>query len=143
MAIRHGSVWLIATLCFSLAACVPLRGRAVLKNSTGVDLVLSPLSEYPRALKAGVSEGYHHFPGRNPLQAFIERGGCLYTYPAPDYAGLPSSVKKSRPRVIVEVRADMRLHLYPLSKEGVQGPEIVAGGFPLKPSSFCGRRGEG
>jgi hypothetical protein len=37
----------------------------------------------------------------------------------------------------------MTLHVHPRSKKGVEGPEILVAGFPLKPTTFCGRRGEG
>jgi hypothetical protein len=41
------------------------------------------------------------------------------------------------------IREDMTLHVHQRSKEGVEGPEIAAAGFPLRPTTFCGRGGAG
>jgi hypothetical protein len=78
---------------------------------------------------------------RNPTVTviLIERGGCLYTYPAPDCFALPKRLQRYASPVVVVIGEDMSLHVYERSREGVEGPEIVAAGFPLRPSVFCGR----
>lgn len=74
-------------------------------------------------------------------QALIERGGCLYTYPAPDYFALPKRLRSYASKVVAVIHPDMILHVHERSSGGVEGPEIVAGGFPITPVTFCGRRG--
>lgn len=41
----------------------------------------------------------------------------------------------------VVIQEEMTLHAYERSSDGVEGSEIVAGGFPLTPARFCGRPG--
>jgi len=127
-------------LCLGLASCT-IAGRAVIRNASGADILLWPLSERPLALRDGEATQPIVYSGYERQQALIERGGCLYTYPAPDYFALPKRLRSYASRVVVAIHPDMTLHAHERSDEGVEGPEIVAGGFPLTPVRFCGRRG--
>ena len=127
-------------LCLGLASCSPAR-RAVIRNATGADILLWPLAERPQTLKAGETTEPIVYPSYQRQQALIERGGCLYTYPAPDYFALPKRLRSYASKVVVAIHPDMTLHVHERSNEGVEGPEIVAGGFPITPVRFCGRRG--
>jgi hypothetical protein len=137
-----GKVYAAALLCLALASC-SYAPRAAIRNSSGSDLVLWPLGERPLTLKAGETSKPFVYSGYGRQQALIERGGCLYTYPAPDYFSLPKRLKSYNASVVVVIDAEMRLHVHERSKKGLEGPEIAAAGFPLKPTAFCGRRSEG
>ena len=129
-------------LCLALSSCT-IAGQAVIRNATGGDLLLWPLSERPVTLKAGETTQPVVYTARERQEAMIERGNCLYTYPAPDYFQMPKGTKGYAARIVVVIHEDMTLHAYQRSKKGVEGPEILVAGFPLKPTTFCGRRGEG
>lgn len=120
-----------------------LGARAVIRNASGAGLLPWPLGAQPLPLKAGETRRPIAHTARERQQALIERGGCLHTYPAPDYFALPEGTRGYAPRVAVVIREDMSLHLHRRSKKGEEGPEILAAGFPLKPATFCGRRAEG
>lgn len=140
MRIGRGLGGLAMIACLGLASCSPAR-RAVIRNATGAEIVLWPLSERPLPLSAGEATQPIVYSGYQRQQALIERGGCLYTYPAPDYFALPKRLRSYASKVVVAIHPDMTLHVHERSNEGVEGPEIVAGGFPLTPVRFCGRRG--
>ena len=127
--------------CLSLASC-SLARHAIVRNATGADLLLWPLGARPVTLKAGDSTEPLVLYAHDRHEAFIQRGDCLFTYPAPDYSALPDGIKNYKPITLV-IRPDMRLALHRRSKEGVEGPEITVAGFPLAPSTFCGRRVDG
>jgi hypothetical protein len=129
-------------MVLGLASCT-IAPQAVIRNATGSDLMLWPLSERPVALKAGESTDEIVYTARNRQQAMIERGNCLYTYPAPEYFEMPKGTKGYAARIAVVIHEDMSLHAHHRSKKGVEGPEILVAGFPLRPTTFCGRRGEG
>jgi hypothetical protein len=93
-------------------------------------------------LTSGASSGPIPYYAHEPQVALIERGNCLYTYPRPDYSALPKGLRNYKPFTAV-IRPDMSLAIHLRQKNGIEGPEIVAGGFPLKPTTFCGRRGGG
>ncbi|HEY0112881.1 MAG TPA: hypothetical protein VGB59_06975 [Allosphingosinicella sp.] len=134
--------WVPLALSFGLASC-SYAPRAAIRNATGADLLLWPLSERPLTLKAGENSHPIHYTAHERQQALIQRGDCLYTYPAPDYFQLPKGAKGFRANVVAVIHEDMILHVHQRSKKGVEGPEILVAGFPLKPSTFCGRRGGG
>jgi len=138
MRMKRGGVAMI--LCLALASCT-IAGRAVIRNATGADIVLWPLGERPLPLRDGETTQPIVYSGYQRQQALIERGGCLYTYPAPDYFALPKRLRSYASKVVVAIHPDMTLHVHERSNEGVEGPEIVAGGFPLTPVTFCGERG--
>jgi hypothetical protein len=79
-----------------------------------------------------------NYSGSKSYQAMVGRGKCIYTYPAPDYFELPKRLRKDNIRVAVVINEDMTISLRQLSKNGAEGLEIVAPGFPLKPTKFCG-----
>lgn len=142
MRVRRAFGLMSAILCLGLASCT-IAGQAVIRNASGGDLVLWPLSERPVALKAGEATDPIVYTANHQQQALIERGNCLYTYPAPDYFQLPKDLQGYASRVFLVIQEDMSLHAYQRSKKGVEGPEILVAGFPLKPTTFCGRRGGG
>jgi hypothetical protein len=131
--------WTLIAMCFGLASCSPAR-RTIIRNATGADIMLWPLSARPMPLKAGETTDPIVYWAHERHEALIERGNCLYTYPAPDYSELPKSIRDYK-AITVVIREDMRLSVHQRSKEGVEGPEIAAPGFPLAPITFCGRRG--
>jgi hypothetical protein len=124
-----------------LASCT-IAGRAVIRNASGADLLLWPLAEQPTPLKAGETTPPIVYSGHQRQEALLERGGCLYTYPAPDYFALPKGAKGYSSKIAVVINPDMTLSAFPRSKKGVEGPEIRVAGFPLKPVTYCGKRGE-
>lgn len=136
----RASSGLAIMLCLGLASCT-IAGQAVIRNASGGDILLWPLSERPVTLKAGDATQPIVYSAHKRQQAMIERGNCLYTYPAPDYFQLPKPVRGYAARVVVVIHEDMTLHAHQRSKKGVEGPEILAAGFPLTPTTFCGRRG--
>jgi hypothetical protein len=133
-----GSTWAIA--CLGLASCVPA-ARSVIRNATGGDVLLWPLSGRPSPLKSGETSKPFVYSAQRDREAFVERNGCFYSYPIPDYHALPKSLKGFSPNVAVVIHEDMTLHVHKMGKGLVEGPEIVAAGLPLKPEAFCGRRG--
>ena len=139
---RQAWGWMAMVLCLALASC-SYAPRAAIRNASGTDLVLWPLGVRPATLKAGETSSLFVYSGHERQQALLERGGCLYTYPAPDYFQLPKRLKSYNASVVVVIDQDMALHVHERSKKGAEGPEIAAAGFPLKPTTFCGRRGEG
>lgn len=132
----------LAIMCLCLASC-SIAGQAVIRNASGSDILLWPLAERPVPLKPGEATDPIIYTAHERQEAMIERGNCLYTYPAPDYFQLPKGTKGYASRVVVVIGEDMSLHAHQRSKKGVEGPEILAAGFPLRPVTFCGRRGEG
>jgi hypothetical protein len=142
MRMRWASASTAGLLWLALASCT-IAGQAVIRNDTSSDILLWPLSERPVTLKAGEATAPIVYTARERQQAMIERGGCLYTYPAPDYFQLPKGTKRYASRIVVVIEEDMILHAFQRSKRGVEGPEILAAGFPLRPETYCGRRGEG
>lgn len=142
MRIGRALGWAPIVMVLSLASCSPAR-QAVIRNATGSDLVLWPLGAWPTPLGPGETTGPLLYRGHERQEALIERGGCLYTYPAPDYSALPKSFRKNPSRVTVVIHEDMRLSIHQRSRDGAEGSEILVAGFPLQPTTFCGRRGEG
>ena len=140
--IRRASSCVSVALCLGLASCT-IPGRAVIRNASGADILLWPLSERPVTLKAGETTDPIVFSGYQEHQAMIERAGCLYTYHAPDYFALPKRLKSYNSKVVAVINEDMTLSFRERSKKGVEGPEIAAAGLPIKPTTFCGRRGTG
>ena len=139
---RHRMLsWMPVLLCLALASCSPIR-HAIIRNAAGADLLLWPLGAMPTTLKAGESTGPILFYAHERHEALIKRGNCLYTYPAPNYDALPKAITNYKPITAV-IHDDMRLSLHRRSKEGVEGPEILAAGFPLRPTTFCGSEGGG
>jgi hypothetical protein len=133
-----------AILAFGLGlASCSYAARAVIRNASGAQVLLWPLSERPVPLKAGEAGTPFVYSGYKRQEALIERGGCLHTYSAPDYSALPKRLKDFNASVVVVINPDMTLSVRERSKKGVEGPEIAAPGFPLRPTTFCGRRGEG
>ena len=131
----------IATvMCLSFASCT-LPARAVIRNASGGAIMLWPLGVRPLPLRSGETTGPIIYSGYERQEALFERRGCLYTYSVPDYAALPKGLKGYSARVIVVIHADMTLHFHQRSKTGVEGPEIIAAGFPLRPTTFCGSNG--
>lgn len=128
-------------LCLALSSCT-VAPQAVLRNASGMDIALWPLSERPLTVRAGETTGPILYTAYERQQALIERGGCLYTYPAPEYFELPKRLRGYASRVVVVIHEDMTLSAHERSKEGAEGPEVVAAGFPLKPTAYCGRRVE-
>jgi hypothetical protein len=128
-------------LCLGQTSCSPAR-QGMIRNESGADVVLWPLSGRPSPLTSGASSGPIPYYAHEPQVALIERGNCLYTYPRPDYSALPKGLRNYKPFTAV-IRPDMSLAIHLRQKNGIEGPEIVAGGFPLKPTTFCGRRGGG
>jgi hypothetical protein len=128
-----------AFLCLALASCTLAR-QAIVRNASGADVVLWPLGERPFSLKAGTSTEPTVLYAHERHEALVQRGDCLYTYPAPDYFALPKAVRSYKPVTLV-IGADMRLSLHLRSKDGVEAPAIETAGFPLSPTSFCGRAG--
>ncbi len=126
----------------ALASC-SIAPQAVIRNATLSDILLWPLGAQPLPLKSGETTSPILYSAHQRQQALIERGNCLYTYPAPDYSQMPEAARGYASRVVVVVHDDMTLHAHERSKDGVEGAEIVTAGFPLKPTTFCGRRGEG
>ena len=126
-------------LLLGLASC-SVAPRAVIRNATGADLLLWPLAERPSPLRAGETTAPIVYSGYRRQEALIERGGCLYTYPAPDYFALPKRLRRYASAVAVVIHEDMILHVHERTSDGAEGPEILAGGFPLRPTTFCGRR---
>jgi hypothetical protein len=133
--------WMPVLLCLALASCSPIR-HAILRNASGVDLLLWPLGARPTILKAGESTEPTLFYAHERHEALIKRGNCLYTYPAPDYFALPKAITNYKPITAV-IHPDMRLSVHRRSKEGVEGPEILVAGFPIRPTTFCGSEGGG
>lgn len=129
----------IATSLF-IAGC-SYAPRAVLRNDSGGDIALWPLSGVPMPVKAGETTRPIGFQAYEQHQAMIERDGCLYTYPAPTYSALPKRLKAYAAAVVVVIRPDMKLAVHARSKDGAEGEEIIAGGFPITPTRFCGRHG--
>ena len=116
-------------------------GRTVIRNATGAEIFLWPLSTHPKPLKPGEEIGPMVFSGYQDHQAMIERGGCLYTYHTPNYFELPKKLKSHNAQAFVIINEDMSISFRERSKKGVEGPEIVGAGLPLKPTTYCGRRG--
>jgi hypothetical protein len=141
MRFKPAAVGLGAISCLALASC-SIAGRAVVRNATGADLILSPLSESPVQLRPGETSQPIIYSAYKRQEAMIQRGHCLYTYPAPDYFTLPKELRGYASRVVVVIGEDMTLHVHQRSKEGVEGAEIIAAGFPLKPKAFCGGPGD-
>ena len=141
MRIKRSLSWMPILLCLGLASCSPIR-HGMIRNATSVDLLLSPLAARPTVLKSGESTGPMLFYAHERHEALIKRGNCLYTYPAPDYFALPKGVRNYK-RITAVIHEDMRLSLHRRSKEGVEGPEILVAGFPLRPTTFCGGAGDG
>ena len=137
---RFSPVPIILLLVLASCSYAP---RAAIRNATGADILLWPLSERPLTLKPGETSHPIHYTAHERQEALIERGNCLYTYAAPDYFQLPKGAKGWRANVVAVIHEDMSLHVHQRSKKGVEGPEILVAGFPLKPVTFCGRRGEG
>jgi hypothetical protein len=120
-----------------LASCSPaIRGLII--NASGQTLVLRPLSADPLRLEAGAPPTSFFFTAHSRREALIEREGCLYTYPAPGEARLPRSLRSASPSVVVVIEADMSMRIFERTRDGAQGPEILADGIPLAPSKFCG-----
>jgi|GEM_PF-6925490 len=140
MRIGRAAGWMAAIMCLGLASC-SMPPRTVVRNATGAEILLWPLAERPVPLRPGETSGPIRYSAHVRQQALIERGNCLYTYPESDYLKLPKNLRRSLPRIVVVIREDMALSVHQRSKTGVEGPEIVATGFPLKPTTFCGRRG--
>jgi hypothetical protein len=122
-----------------LLSCSPAR-KTVIRNATGADISLWPLGARPQPLKSGETTDPIVYWAHERHEALIERGNCLYTYPSPEYSQLPKTIRNYK-AISVVIHEDMRLSVHPRSKDGVEGPEIVAAGFPLRPETFCGRRG--
>jgi hypothetical protein len=141
MRIRRASRWIFVAVCLGLASCSPAR-QTIIRNATGADILLWPLGARPEPLRSGATTDPLVYWAHQRQEALIERGNCLYTYPAPDYSALPKHVRNYK-AITVVIHEDMRLSVHRRSKHGVEGPEILVAGFPLKPTSFCGRRGEG
>ncbi len=142
MRIGRTSAGISVIMGLSLASCSYLP-QAAIRNASGADILLWPLSARPQPLKAGETTEPIFYRTHERQQALIERGNCLYTYPAPDYFQLPKRTREYAARVVAVIHEDMSLHVHERSKDGVEGPEILVAGFPLKPTTFCGRRGEG
>ena len=142
MRIRWALGWMSIVACLALASC-SRAPQAVIRNASGADLLLWPLAARPVALRSGETTEPILYATHERQQALIERGNCLYTYPAPDYFNLPKHLRGYAPRVTVVIREDMSLSIHERSREGVEGAEIVAGGFPLRPTTYCGRRTDG
>ena len=132
--------WTPVLLFVALASCSPIR-HAIIRNAASADLLLWPLGAMPMTLKAGDSTDPIVFYAHERHEALIKRGNCLYTYPGPDYSALPKAIRNYKPITVV-IHDDMRLSLHRRSKEGVEGPEILVAGFPLRPTTFCGSAGE-
>ena len=105
------------------------------------ELLLWPLGERPVTLKPGASTEPLVLYAHERHEAMVQRGDCLYTYPAPDYFALPEAIKSYKPVTFV-IHEDMRLSLHRRSNDGVEGPAIEVAGFPLTPTTFCGRPGQ-
>lgn len=133
---------LAAIPCLGLASCT-IAPRAVVRNASGADLLLWPLAERPVPLESGETSRPVLYTAHERQQALIARGDCLYTYPAPDYFQLPKAAREYASRIVVVIREDMSLHAHRRAKDGAEGAEILVAGFPLKPETFCGRRGSG
>ncbi|HEY0150339.1 MAG TPA: hypothetical protein VGB70_15225 [Allosphingosinicella sp.] len=127
-------------ICLGLAACTS-NPKGAIQNATGGDILLWPLSEQPLRLRPGEITKPLIFRDRG-LEAFVERGNCLYTYRSPNYPDLPEKLRKYNPKVVAVIREDMALHVHDRIKKRVQGPEIVAPGYPLRPTAFCGQHGQ-
>ena len=141
MNLRTMLAGLSAVLCLGLASCTLAR-HAIVRNASGADLLLWPLGERPVTLKAGASTEPLVLYAHERHEAMVQRGDCLYTYPAPDYFALPGAIRSYKPVTFV-IHDDMRLSLHRRSKDGVEGPAIEVAGFPLRPKTFCGRPGRG
>ena len=141
MQLRAVLASLSAVLCLGVASCTPIR-HAIVRNAAGAELLLWPLGERPVTLKSGASTEPLVLYAHERHEAMVQRGDCLYTYPAPDYFALPGAIRSYKPVTLV-IHEDMRLSLHRRSKEGVEGPAIEVAGFPLTPTSFCGRPGQG
>ncbi len=139
MHITRGPGWTAAFLCLGFASCSPAR-QVIIRNASGADILLWPLAARAEPLKSGESTDPIAYRAHERQEALIERGNCLYTYPAPDYATLPKSIRGYKPFTVV-VHEDMRLSVHERGKDGVEGPELLVAGFPLKPITYCGRRG--
>ena len=133
--------WMPVVMFLGLASCTPTR-HAIIRNAAGADLELWPLGAMPMSLKAGASTDPIVFYAHERHEAMIKRGNCLYTYPGPDHSALPAAIRNYKPITVV-IHDDMRLSLHRRSKEGVEGPEILVAGFPLRPTTFCGSAGGG
>ena len=140
MWLKKGSRYLAVLFLLPLLSCT-IAGRAVIRNATGAELLLSPLGEFPTALKPGEATKPIVYTAYERQQAMIQRGTCLYTYPAPNYFDLPKEAKAYASRVVVVIEDDMTLHLHLRTKDGAEGPQILVAGFPLKPLTFCGGSG--
>ena len=131
----------LMTIILSLgAASCSLAPQALIRNASGADLVLWPLSERPTPLKSGATSAPLVLVAHEEKVAMIERGNCLYTYPAPRYFELPKALREHKKYTAV-IQPDMSLAIHLRNKDDVEGQEIVVAGFPLKPTTFCGRRG--
>ena len=128
-----------AVLCLGLGSC-SLARHAIVRNASSADLTLWPLGERPVTLKAGASTEPLVLYAHERHEAMVQRGDCLYTYPAPDYFALPNAIRSYKPITFV-IHDDMRLSLHRRSKQGVEGPALDVAGFPLSPTRFCGRPG--
>ena len=138
---RRASGWLSMIMGLGLASC-SVAPQAVIRNASGADILLWPLGARPLPLRSGETTSPIIYSAHERQQALIERGGCLYTYPAPDYFQLPKSLQRYASRVVVVIHEDMRLSAHQRSEDGVEGSEIVAAGFPLTPTAFCGHWAE-
>ena len=136
--LTHERGWTPLLMLIILTSC-SYAPRAMIRNASGADVSLWPLGEGPPLLKAGETTQLV-FTGYKRHEAFVERGGCLYTYPAPDYFQLPKPLKSHNAKVVVVINEDMTLSVRHRSKDGTEGPEILAAGFPLRPTTFCGVR---
>ena len=139
MKLRAVVASLAAVLCLTLGSCT-LAGHAIVRNASGANLTLWPLGERPVTLESGASTEPLRLYAHERHEAMVQRGDCLYTYPAPDYFALPEAIKSYKPVTFV-IHPDMRLSLHRRSKQGVEGPALEVAGFPLTPIRFCGRLG--
>ena len=138
MQMSRASKWSSIALCVALGSC-SIAPQAIVRNATSSDILVWPLGERPETLRSGEMTKPILYSAHQRQQAFIKRGDCLYTYPAPDYFQLPKYAKNYASRVVVVIHEDMTLHAHERSKEGSEGPEILVAGFPLAPTRFCGR----
>jgi hypothetical protein len=107
----------------SIDTCGPARrGRWALCARVGTGLSAPHLSSaLPREIAPlsggwGEAVGVPRQPfGRARQQALIERGGCLYTYQAPEHSALPQAPQE----LCVEGRrGDMTLHVHERTRRG-------------------------
>lgn len=126
------------SLCLGLAGCSRMGDDVLTRNASGADLLVRPLSAMVSVLKAGESRDKLWIAPLNRQEALLKRGDCLYTYPAPDVSQLPKTVRAARLKTVV-IHEDMRMSLHVRSEDGTDGPEVLVAGFPLRPTTFCGR----